>query len=170
MKVKISVTKSLMLLLRKFNHAGTVAKLVPVSLILQIVAKNLFTLIVFLMCASLGMAQNKPFPKKAFAGAWEHEQSHNNLVLIIKFEKGKDYATFIDVGTGEAPSVQFNAQMQGDKLLINPQTHVNDFYIQLAVKNNKLIFKTQIAIWDRSGNPLPADENRYLTRIYKRVK
>ncbi|RZL46531.1 MAG: hypothetical protein EOO93_25860 [Pedobacter sp.] len=133
-------------------------------------AKNLIILSVFLICAILGKAQNKAFPKTAFAGKWEYQQTHHNLLLIIKFEKGKDYATFIDVGTGEAPSIQFNAQMQGDKLVIYPQTHVNDFYIQLAVKNNKLIFKTQIAIWGADGNPLPPKKEGYLTRIYKRVK
>lgn len=133
-------------------------------------AKNLFILIVFLMCASLGRAQNQPFPKKAFAGTWEHEQSHHNLVLIIKFEKGKNYVTVVDVGTGEAPSFKLTAQMQGNELLINPQTHVNDLYIRLSVKNNKLLSKTQIAIWDRSGNPLPADKNRYQTSVYRRVK
>lgn len=122
------------------------------------------------MCASLGLAQNQPFSKKAFTGTWEHEQSHNNLVLIIKFEKGKDYATITDVGTGEAPSIQLKAQMQGDKLIINPQTHVNDLYIQLSVKNNKLIFKCQIAIWGADGNPLPDNQNRYLTKVYKKVK
>lgn len=122
------------------------------------------------MFAILGKAQNKTFPKTAFAGKWEYQQAHHNLLLIINFEKGKDYVTFIDVGTGEAPSIQFKAQMIGDKLIINPQTHVNDFYIQLSVKNNKLIFKTQIAIWGADGNPLPPTKDGYLTRIYKRVK
>jgi len=122
------------------------------------------------MCAILGKAQKIAFPKTAFAGKWEYHQTHHNLLLIIKFEKGKDYATFIDVGTGEAPSIQFKAQMIGDKLVINPQAHVNDFYIQLCVKNNKLIFKTQIAIWGADGNPLPPKKEGYLKRIYKRVK
>ncbi|WP_162796239.1 hypothetical protein [Pedobacter namyangjuensis] len=122
------------------------------------------------MCASLGRAQNQPFPKKAFAGTWEHEQSHHNLVLIIKFEKGKNYATVVDVGTGEAPAFQLKAQMQGNELLINPETHVNDLYIRLSVKNNKLLFKTQIAIWGRNGKPLPPKKDGYTVRIYKKVK
>lgn len=131
--------------------------------------KKLFFLIALVLISISSQAQTRPFPKTAFTGKWEYEQSHNNLLLIIKFEKGKDYATIVDVGTGEAPSFQLKAQMQGDKLIINPQTHINDLYIQLSVKNNKLIFKSQIAIWGRDGKPLPATKNGYMTRIYKRV-
>lgn len=127
-------------------------------------------LIALVLISISSHAQNKPFPKTAFAGKWEYQQAHHNLVLIIKFEKGKDYATFIDIGTGEAPSIQFKAQMQGDKLVINPQTHQNDFYIQLSIKNNKLIFKTQIAIWGADGDPLPPKKDGYLTRVYRKVK
>jgi len=132
--------------------------------------KKLFILILLLTIAFNNSAQTKAFPKAAFAGKWEHQQSHNNLILIIKFEEGKDYATFIDVGTGEAPSILFKAQMNGDKLIINPQTHHNDLYIQISVKNKKLIFKTQIAIWGADGNPLPPKKDGYLSRIYKRIK
>jgi len=133
-------------------------------------AKKLILLSVFLICSIWSQAQTKPFPKTAFAGKWEHQQSHNNLVLIIKFEKGKDYATIVDVGTGEAPSFQLKAQMQGDKLIINPQTHINDLYIEMTVKDNKLIFKNQIAIWGKDGKALPPTKNGYMTRVYKKAR
>lgn len=109
------------------------------------------------------------FPKAAFAGKWEYPQQHNSLVLVIKFEQGNDYATIIDIGTGEAPPYQLKARMLNDKLVIFPQTHVNDLYIEMTVKNNKLFFKSQIAIWDKDGNSLPPKINGFSTRIYQRV-
>jgi hypothetical protein len=109
------------------------------------------------------------FPKAAFAGKWEYPQQHNSLVLVIKFEQGKDYATIIDVGTGEAPPFQLKAKMLNDRLVIFPQTHVNDLHIEMTVKNNKLFFKSQIAILDKDGNSLPPKINGFSTRIYQRV-
>ncbi|WP_316809504.1 hypothetical protein [Pedobacter agri] len=124
----------------------------------------------FLVLSISSKAQKKPFPKSAFAGKWEYEQTHHNLLIVIEFEKGKDYATVTDIGTGEAPPFKLKAQMQGDKLVIYPQTHQNDFYFQLYIKDKTLIFQSQIAIWDRNGNPRPADKNRFLNRVYHRVK
>ena len=136
----------------------------------EVAINNFIVFVLLMLISTWSQAQTKPFPKTAFAGRWEYAQKHNNLVLLIKFEKGKNYATVVDVGTGEAPSIQFKAQMQGDQLVINPQTHLNDFYIQLNVKNNKLLFKTQIAIWGRDGKPLPPKKDGYTVRIYKKVK
>lgn len=126
----------------------------------------------FVACSqtsSTATTTNNAFPKAAFAGKWEHLQKHNNLVLLIKFEKGKDDVTIIDVGTGEAPSFRLKAKMLNDKLVIFPQTHVNDLYIEMTVKNKQLIFKYQIAIWDENGKALPPNKDKFLTRIYKKV-
>ena len=59
--------------------------------------------------------------------------------------------------------------MKNDKLVVNPQTHVNDLYIELNVKSGKLIFRSQLVIWDRYGKPSAPDQNRFLTRIYERI-
>lgn len=147
-----------------------VLRLYPYSLVFVRMTKNLIIVIAFLMVSFSSYARTKAFPKKAFTGRWEYKQIHSNLVLVIKFEKGKNYATIVNVGTGEAPSFQLKAQMQGDKLIINPQTHENDLYIQMSVKNNRLIFKSQIAIWDENGNALPAKKNGYMTTIYRKLK
>ncbi len=40
----------------------------------------------------------------------------------------------------------------------------------MSVKNNRLIFKTQIAIWDEKGNALPPTKDGYITRVYRKVK
>lgn len=130
--------------------------------------KSLFAAIILLLgwhCTT----KNNAFPKASFAGKWEYPQEHNNLALLIKFEQGNDYATIIDIGTGEAPPYQLKARMLNDKLVIFPQTHVNDLYIEMTVKENKLFFKEQIAIWDENGKALPPNNERFLTRIYQRV-
>lgn len=113
--------------------------------------------------------KDNAFPKASFAGKWEHQQLHNNLVLLIEFEKGKDYATITDVGTGEAPPFQLKAKMLANKLVIFPQTHVNDLYIELSVKEKQLIFKYQIAICDKDGKALLPKKDSFATQIYKRV-
>ena len=132
--------------------------------------KKLVGVVLFLLLSSGCSAQSENFPKDAFAGKWVRAQQFNDLILKIKFENGKDCATVIDIGTGEAPPIIFHAKLEDNKLIISPQTHVNDNHIELEIKNKKLIFKYQLVIWDRNGVPSPVNKNRFLSTVYKKAK
>ncbi|HEX8576420.1 MAG TPA: hypothetical protein VF677_09010 [Flavobacterium sp.] len=130
--------------------------------------KNLFAIIILLLVPVVCIAQNENFPKASFTGKWERVQRFHNLSLEIKFEKGKDYATVVDVGTGEAPPIILHAKMQGNKLIILPQ-QVND-HIEMEIKNRKLIFSYQPVVWDKYEKPLLVGKNGFIKKVYKRVK
>jgi len=76
--------------------------------------------------------------KKEFEGVWQKETEYQTNTIKIEFESGKNYATVIDIGSGEAPPVKLKAFRRGDILLIPPQG-INDNY-ELRVKNDQLIF------------------------------
>ena len=132
--------------------------------------KNLFTFIALLLLSVICNAQNQNFPKAAFIGKWERAQRFQNLVLEITFEKNNEYATVKDIGTGEAPPIILHAEMQGNKLIIPPQTHKNDNHIELEIKNKKLVFSYQLVVWDKNGKPLPVNKNGFTKKIYKKKK
>ncbi len=115
-------------------------------------------------------AQNQNFPKTSFVGKWERVQRFHNLVLEIKFEKDKDYATVTDIGTGEAPAIIFEAIVKENKLVIIPIHHQNDFYIEMEVIKGKLYFRQKLIIWDENGNFKVTKESLTTEKIYKRIR
>ena len=92
------------------------------------------------------------------------------MVLEIIIKKNKEYATITDIGTGEAPPIILHAEMQGNKLIIPPQTHKNDNHIELEIKNKKLVFSYQLVVWDKNGKPLPVNKNGFTKKIYKKIE
>lgn len=108
--------------------------------------------------------------KSAFAGTWEYEESGHTNTIVIKFEKGKNYATFLDIGTGEAPTETFRASVKNNLLIIPAQHHRNDTNIEMEVIKGKLYLRQQLVIWDAKGNPVPLKSNFKTERIFKRIK
>ncbi|MFC7345720.1 hypothetical protein ACFQO9_03175 [Chryseobacterium zhengzhouense] len=76
--------------------------------------------------------------KKEFEGVWQKETEYQTNTIKIEFESGKNYATVIDIGSGEAPPLKFKAFQRGNMLLIPPEGIDN--YCELRVKNDQLIF------------------------------
>lgn len=108
--------------------------------------------------------------KSAFAGTWEYEQNGHTNTIVLKFEKGKNYATFLDIGTGEAPTETFRASVKNNLLIIPAQHHRNDTNIEMEVIKGKLHLRQQLVIWDAKGNAIPTKSNFKTERIFKRIK
>lgn len=80
----------------------------------------LFTL--FLLSAGFSFAQTTTIPeniKSAFEGTWQYTTKYQSNTVVIKFEPGKSYALFTDIGSGEAPARNFQATVK-DKVLVIP--------------------------------------------------
>jgi len=107
--------------------------------------------------------------QKQFAGTWQLETAFQSNTIEIHFEPEKDYATVIDIGSGEAPPVKLNAVKKDNILIIKPFQEHND-YCELEVKNSKLIFRTQPALWNEDGTAEPPRKDRFLETIFEKVK
>ncbi|KAF2509104.1 hypothetical protein [Flavobacterium foetidum] len=132
-----------------------------------------FLIIKFLFICSIGMSfgQTRPIPenvKTLFAGKWIIERKYYTNTVEIKFEKNKDYATIIDIGSGEAPALFLKAYYQNNKLVIPAKIHEND-YTEMTVKNGKLIFKTAPTI-EKADGTLEKPEKYFLTTVFKKAK
>lgn len=81
--------------------------------------KTSLAIIIVLLSNIIVFAQALVSPqiKADFEGTWIYKRKHYSSTVILKFEKGKDYANFIDVGTGEAPGEHFRAQIKNNNLL-----------------------------------------------------
>ncbi|MDQ8748551.1 DUF6705 family protein [Elizabethkingia miricola] len=110
-----------------------------------------------------------PQIKADFEGTWVYKRKHYSSTIILKFEKGKDYANFIDVGTGEAPEERFRAQIKNGKLVIPPYYHRNDSKIEMEVIKSKLYFRQQLVLWDKNNNPVEIENAPVIVKIFKRV-
>lgn len=99
--------------------------------------------------------------KNQFAGTWQKETEFQTNTIEIQFEPGKNYATVIDIGSGEAPPRKLQALPKDNKLFINTE----DEHIQLEVKENQLIFRIQPTTWNKDGTVEKPVEN-----IFKKVK
>lgn len=108
--------------------------------------------------------------KSAFKGTWTYEQHSHINTIVIKFEKGKNYATFLDIGTGEAPTETFQASIKKNLLIIPAQHHKNDVNIEMEVIKGKLHFREQLVIWDAKGNPIATKTNLHTELVFKRVE
>lgn len=127
--------------------------------------KSYLAILLFVCSIGFSFAQTNKIPantKTLFQGKWIKETKYYTNTLEIKFEKDKDYATFIDIGTGEAPPLILKAYLQGDKLIIPAKPHTND-YAEMTIKNNSLVFFTT-SIVEKTNN------TNYRTLIFKRVK
>lgn len=107
--------------------------------------------------------------KKQFSGTWQMETEFQTNTIEIKFEPGKDYATIIDIGSGEAPPFKLNAVKQDNKLIIKPFKEHND-YCELEVRNGQLIFRTQPVVWNEDGTAELPRKDRFLETVFKKVK
>lgn len=111
-----------------------------------------------------------PQIKADFEGTWVYKRKHYSSTIILKFEKGKDYANFIDVGTGEAPEEHFRALIKNNRLVIPPYYHRNDSKIEMEVIKGKLYFRQQLVFWDKNNNPVEIGDAPVIVKIFKRVK
>lgn len=132
--------------------------------------KHLPLLLVFLF-TKLCFAQSE-IPqniKTSFTGTWFYEDNFHTNTIIIMFEKGKDYATFKDIGTGEAPTETLRAKVKGHLLVVPAQREKND-EIEMEIVKGKLHLRTRPAIWGRDGTILNNKSDHWAKRIFKRVK
>ncbi|AWK03531.1 hypothetical protein HYN56_04555 [Flavobacterium crocinum] len=133
--------------------------------------KSLFTIFSFVCSIGFSFAQTHSIPeniKTLFEGKWIIVRKYYTNTVEIKFEKDKDYATFIDIGTGEAPPHILKAYLQENKLVIPAKTHEND-YVEMTVKNGKLIFKTCPTIEKEDGTFQKPDEKHLLSKVFTKV-
>ncbi|SDI31596.1 hypothetical protein [Chryseobacterium jejuense] len=89
--------------------------------------------------------------KDAFKGYWMYKAQYFTNSVVIDFEPGKDFATFKDIGTGEAPPRTLQALVKGNLLIIPAKQHQND-YIELEVIKGKLHLRVKQVTWDNQGN------------------
>ncbi|REC63971.1 hypothetical protein DRF65_04540 [Chryseobacterium pennae] len=87
--------------------------------------------------------------------------------IDIRFEKGKNFATFTDIGTGEAPPKTLKATVKGNLLIIPAQQHQND-YVEAEVIKGKLYLRTRQVLWDKQGNTT-GNKGSSDQRIFKRI-
>ncbi|WP_289663821.1 hypothetical protein [Flavobacterium panacagri] len=133
--------------------------------------KSLFTIFLLLCSIGFSFGQTKPIPeniKTLFEGKWIIVTKYQTNTVEIKFEKGKDYATFIDIGTGEAPPIILHASFDGNKLVIPAETHKND-YVEMMIKNGRLVFKTIPTIQKEDGTFEKPDEKHLLSTVFTKV-
>ena len=133
--------------------------------------KSILTIFSFVCSIGFSFGQNHPIPeniKTLFEGKWIVVRKYYTNTVEIKFEKSKDYATFIDIGTGEAPPIILHASFDGSKLVIPAQTHKND-YVEMMIKNGKLIFKTTPTIEDEDGIIQKPNEKYLISKVFTKV-
>ncbi len=134
----------------------------------QLMKTLLFTL--FLLSAGFSFAQTTTIPeniKSAFEGTWQYTTKYQSNTVVIKFEPGKNYALFTDIGSGEAPARNFQATVK-DKLLVIPGQPGQNDYIEMEVLNGKLQLSTQLVSQDEKGNIQRTGSIE--KRIFKRIK
>jgi len=99
--------------------------------------------------------------KTQFAGTWQKETEFQTNTIEIQFEAGKNYATVIDIGSGEAPPIKLQALPKDNKLFINAEEE----HIQLEVKNNQLIFRIQPTTWNKDST-----SQKTVETVFKKVR
>lgn len=104
--------------------------------------------------------------QSAFEGVWMYKTKYFTSSVAIRFEKGKDYALFTDIGTGEAPPKSLKAIVKGNVLIIPAQQNQNDD-IEAEVIKGKLYLRIQQVTWDEKGNAIQNKSREQ--RIFKRI-
>ncbi len=131
--------------------------------------KKLCFILLFLLIG-IFHAQTYTIPQNiqsAFEGVWIYEVKYHTNSVAIRFEKGKDYAIFTDIGTGEAPPKSMKAIVKGNLLIIPAQQNQND-YIEAEIIKGKLHLKIKQVTWDKKGNAIQ-NSNSSEQRIFKRI-
>lgn len=107
--------------------------------------------------------------RSAFEGTWQNKQKYNTNTVRIRFEAGKDYALFTDIGNGMAPACTLKAIPQGDLLVIPAQQNRND-YIELQIVKGRLHLKAKPVNWDENGKEIKNDGKAMDLRVFKRIR
>lgn len=102
-----------------------------------------------------------------FEGRWIQRIKNHSNTIEIEFPQDKDYALFKDIGTGEAPTTELQAQVKGNMLVIPARCHVND-YIEMEVINNQLVLRIQPVTCEEVG--LPPDRSHLISRRFQKLK
>lgn len=134
----------------------------------QLMKTLLFTLL--FLSATYSFAQTSTIPesiKSAFDGTWQYTTKYQSNTVIIKFEPGKNYALFTDIGSGEAPARSFQTTVKGNLLVIPGQPGQND-YVEMKVIKGKLYLSTQQVSQDEKGNI--GRTGSIEKRTFKRIK
>lgn len=134
--------------------------------------QRLLLLCIFFFVTTSSFAQKDTLPgpiKALFEGKWVIQHKYYTNTIEIRFEPGKDYATFIDIGTGEAPPVALQAYVQGNMPVIPARDHVND-YIEMEIEKGQLIFRTQPTIQEEDGTVLKPGKEYLLCKKFRKVK
>jgi len=124
-------------------------------------------LIIFILFIGRSEAQTMKIPdriKSAFAGTWVYKIKFQTNTVVIWFEPGKEYASFKDIGSGEAPPRTFRAQLKGKVLFIPAKQGLND-ELEMEVVKGKLNLRVKPIIWDEAGNMVKTGTVE--TRIFK---
>lgn len=134
--------------------------------------KIITKIILMILCAQSVFAQTANIPvsvKSLFEGVWQHKNKLQTNRLKIKFEPGKDYALFTDIGAGIAPSKTFHVHLKGNLLVLAPVRNQNDS-IEIEIIKGKLFLRTIPVEWDADGKLIKADTTRQESRIFRRLE
>ncbi len=125
-----------------------------------------------LLIAAMSLAQGDTISAKLkadYEGTWLCKDKYMQSTIVIRFEADKDYVTIYDVGTGEAPVIILEAQVQGNKLIVPSRLHHND-YVELEIVKKRLRLRTRPTIRDEHENEIPSNLKLVDTRRFKKVK
>lgn len=129
-------------------------------------------LILIMLTAKVAVAQSGQIPAKirsAFEGTWQHKTKHYSNTVKIQFKPGKDYALFIDIGTGVAPSRTFKVHFKENWLFLPAVKNQNDA-IEMEVIKGKLHLRSIPVQWDENGNKISSDQERPEQKVFRRIK
>ncbi|WP_336960353.1 hypothetical protein [Chryseobacterium contaminans] len=131
--------------------------------------KKLYLILLF-MLTGIFHAQIHNIPqstKDAFKGHWIYKAKYFTNSVAIDFEPGNNFATFRDIGTGEAPPLTLQAMVKGKLLIIPAKQHQND-YIELEVIKGKLHLRVKQVTWDKQGNMINNNSTPEEKTVFKR--
>ena len=135
------------------------------------IMKKQYLILLFLL-TGIFHAQIHTIPqstKDIFQGYWVYKSRYFTNAVAIDFEQGKNFATFRDIGTGEAPPKTLQATVKGKLLIIPAQQHEND-YIELEVIRGKLHLRVKQVTWDNQGNMINNNSKPEEKTVFKRIK
>lgn len=126
-------------------------------------------LIIFILFIGRSGAQTTEIPdriKSSFTGTWAYETRFQTNTVVIWFEPGKEYASFKDIGSGEAPPRTFRAQLKGKILFIPAKQGLND-ELEMEVIKGKLNLRSRLITWGAAGNIV--QKGNVKTTFFKRT-
>lgn len=131
--------------------------------------KKLYLILLF-MLTGIFHAQTHTIPqsiKDAFKGYWVYKAQYFTNSVAIDFEPGKNFATFKDIGTGEAPPRTLQAMVKGNLLIIPAKQHQND-YTELEIIKGKLHLRAKETAWDNKGNIINTNSKLEEKTVFQR--